>query len=374
MSSIFGKVFQVSTFGESHGKALGVIIDGCPANIPLCHGLIQKQVNRRRPGQSGITSPRNEPDKIICLSGEENYRTLGSPLTFMVMNKDQKPEEYKKNNHIFRNSHADFTTYQKYGIMASSGGGRSSAREAVARTIAGSVAHQMLSHFLPAIRILAFVSRVGPIVAATNELVADEQLQPDQIDAHPTRCPDQAVQTAMLEYIEELMTRGDTIGGEITCVIRGLPPGLGEPVFDKLNSDLAKAMMSIPAARYFHQGNGYESTYHQGSENNDPLSVETNTGNIIYTTNKAGGIEGGISTGAPIFFQVGFKPPSSIQHQQSSVTKQGIPSTYSLKGRYDPCVLPRAAPIVESMACLVLADHYLRQKIQSWIPFKESRS
>lgn len=368
MASYFGHLFRVMTYGESHGKALGVVIDGCPARVPINIATIQTQLDRRRPG-APLTSPRQEPDTVICQSGLADGVSLGTPIALVVYNQDARPQDYQATATHYRNSHADFTNHHKYGIYPASGGGRSSARETVARVMAGSVARQLLAHRLPQFHLCAFVSRVGHLSMDLTLLAQHRCTDPPcftsaAIEASPIRCPEPKLAQQMVRHIRQLQESGDSIGGEICCIISGVPPGLGEPVFDKLSADLAKAMMSLPAARTFTQGFSAASTTTAGSVNNDALGLDGTT--IIHTTNRTGGIEGGMSTGAPIIFKVGFKAPSSIAKAQPSVTHAGNPIRYEHKGRHDPCVLPRAVPIVEAMAGLVIADHYLRGTVFTW--------
>ena len=365
MSSSFGHCFRVTTFGESHGVGLGVTIDGCPGGVPIDLDRIRHQLLRRKPG-APLTSPRNEPDRLECLSGLQEGKTLGTPICFVVYNTDARPDDYGNYRHHYRNSHADFSTHQKYGVYARSGGGRASARETLSRVIAGSVAHQLLSHAIAHYQVVAFVNRVGDITMPTESYLMGLDFSQQEVDAQAIRCPNPAIAEKMANYIKKLRAAGDTTGGQITCVVEGVPAGLGEPVFDKLNADLAKAMMSLPASRTFSQGLGEQSTRLSGSQNNDPMDICPDSQAIIHTSNRTGGIEGGISNGSPIFFQVAFKAPSSLFQPQKSVTHQGKSVTYAGKGRHDPCVLPRAVPIVEAMTSMVLADHFLRQKMFSW--------
>lgn len=370
MASQFGHLFRVMTYGESHGRALGVVIDGCPARVPISLAAIQAQLVRRRPG-APLTSPRQEPDTVICQSGLAGGLTLGTPISLTIHNQDARPQDYQATATHYRNSHADYTNHHKYGIYPASGGGRSSARETVARVMAGSVARQLLSSRLPGFHLCAFVTRVGHLAMDLSFLAAHSCAEapcftPAAIEASPVRCPEPKLAQQMAAHIRQLGGSGDSIGGEICCVIYGVPPGLGEPVFDKLSADLAKAMMSLPAARTFTQGYSAASTTTTGSMNNDALGLDAAGTNIIHTTNRTGGMEGGMSTGGPIIFKVGFKAPSSIAKAQTSVSHAGTPIRYEHKGRHDPCVLPRAVPIVEAMASLVIADHYLRGSVFAW--------
>lgn len=359
MSSRFGQNFCITTFGESHSTALGVVIDGCPPGIKISWSDIKKQLQRRRPGQSHITTPRKEQDDLQCLSGVENGYTLGSPIALKILNQDQRPQDYQSHQNIYRPSHADYTYHQKYRILAKSGGGRASARETAARVAAGSIAEQCLKHMLPHYSITAYVTRVGDISAKIPPL---GEISRTQIDASLVRCADIDSAQKMIYIIEQARKSGDSLGGEIRCEAHGIPAGLGEPIFDKLEADLAKAMMSLPATRYFSMGEGFLSTTLCGSKNNDAL--HTDMKNVYHTSNRCGGIEGGISNGSPIYFSVGWKPPSSIAKPQHTINHQRSNTVLSPPpqgGRHDPCVLPRAVPIVEAMTSCVLLDHLLRQ-------------
>lgn len=355
MGSQTGRIFRVTTFGESHGGALGAIVEGCPAGIALDLEAIQRDLRRRRPGQSALSTPRKEPDELLVLSGLFEGKTLGSPLCMMVENKDADPRAYKSFQDVYRPSHADFTTEAKYGIRNWQGGGRASARETVARVAAGGVAKQVLSH-LSDVEILAWVDRIGDIQAEVDPLT----LSADAIESNPVRCPDPTAAEKMAETIRRVQRDGDSIGGLIRCVARGVPAGLGDPVFDKLEADLAKAMLSLPAAKGFESGLGYGSLVMRGSEHNDPF-VSTDQG-IQTATNHSGGIQGGISNGMPITLSVVFKPTATVFQAQQTVNQAGESVTLKAKGRHDPCVVPRAVPIVEAAAALVLCDHLLRQR------------
>jgi chorismate synthase len=360
VNNSFGELFRITTFGESHGPAVGVVIDGIPGNLPVSLEHIQAWLNRRRPGQSAITSPRAEDDLVECLSGLENGLTLGGPVTLITRNANRKPEDYADIARIIRPGHADLTALMKYGIAATSGGGRFSARETVGRVAAGSVAWQMLRQVMPEFECCAWVHRVADIECPP---LAEESLNRDLVDQSIIRCPDQETSAKMVRRVEEVKTAGDSVGGVIRCVIRGVPGGLGAPVFDKLEADLAKAMMSLPATKGFEIGSGFAGTRLKGSEHNDALtSVD---GKIKSRTNNAGGTLGGISNGGNITFNVAFKPVSTIFLPQETVDKEGNPITFQPRtGRHDPCVLPRAVPMVEAMAVLVIADHWLRQRAQ----------
>jgi len=348
----FGKLFRITTFGESHGAGIGVVIDGCPAGLTIDESFIQKQLSRRKPGQSAITTSRNEDEQFEILSGVFEEKSTGAPIAIFIRNKDTKPEDYLHLKDVYRPNHADFTYEEKYGIRDYRGSGRASARETVARVLGGSVAQLLLNHHQ--ISIHAFVSSVGKISTEQNIESVDLSL----IDTNIVRCPDAVIAKQMEEYILSIKEAGDSVGGCITCVIKGAPVGLGEPVFDKLHADLAKAMMSINAVKGFEIGDGFSSTLRKGSEHND-LFISSDKG-IKTATNNSGGIQGGISNGETIYFRVAFKPVSTIMQEQQSVDKNGNAVALAGKGRHDPCVVPRAVPIVESMAALVIADHLLR--------------
>ena len=344
----FGKIFQLSTFGESHGAAIGGIIDGCPAGLMIDLDFIQSELNRRRPGQSAITTQRNEDDRVEFLSGIFEGKTLGTPIGFIIRNKDAHSADYQLIKDAYRPSHADFTYDQKYGARDYRGGGRSSARETACRIVAGAIAKLLLSHHN--IQIHAFVKQVGHI-----KLEKDfHQLDLSQTESNPVRCPDAATAQQMIAYIEKIKSEGDTIGGVIQCVVLNAPAGLGEPVFDKLNALLAHAMLSINAVKGFELGSGFNSVFSKGSELNDIFVSEDKK--ISTKTNNSGGIQGGISNGMPIYFNVAFKPVATVMKAQETINAAGDAVNLAAKGRHDPCVLPRAVPIVESMAALVMAD------------------
>jgi chorismate synthase len=350
----FGKVFQIHTFGESHGAGIGVILDGCPAGLSLDVKDIQWALDRRRPGQSDMTSPRQEADRVEILSGVVEGITLGTPIMLLLRNTDARSDDYERFRDTYRPSHADFTWDQKFGRRDYRGGGRSSARETAARVAAGAVAHKVLEQ--AGIRTMAWVSAIGP-----HRL--DQDYRPStitDIDASPTRCPVPATARLMEAFILELKEKGDSTGGVITCEIVGCPPGLGEPVFDKLHADLGKAMLSINACKGFEVGSGFEGSRMTGSTHNDVFVHKDET--ILTRTNQSGGIQGGISNGMPIRFRCAFKPVATIRQNQETVSRQGETVTLSGEGRHDPCVVPRAVPIVEAMAALVIADHLLRQR------------
>ncbi len=351
----FGNIFMLTTFGESHGPAIGGVIDGCPAGLEIDVEFIQKELDRRRPGQSSITSPRDEKDKVEILSGIFEGKTTGTPIAFIIYNKNQKSKDYDHLKELYRPSHADFTYDKKYGIRDYRGGGRSSARETAARVVGGSIAKLILQ--AQDINIQAYVSQIGSITLEQDY----KSLNLDSIENSLVRCPDDKKGTEMIDLIEKLKNEGDSIGGTITCIIKGVPPGIGEPVFDKLQADLAKAMLSINAAKGFEYGSGFESASMKGSEHNDTFIKEGDR--ITTETNFSGGIQGGISNGQDIYFRVAFKPVATIMSEQVTIDKNGNKQKLKGAGRHDVCIVPRAVPIVESMAALVIADHYLRNKV-----------
>lgn len=351
----FGEIFRITTFGESHGKAIGVVIDGCPAGLELDLSFIQHELDRRKPGQSAITTQRKESDEFEILSGVFEGKTLGSPIAVIIRNEDQKPEDYEHLKSTYRPSHADYTYEVKYGHRDHRGGGRASARETAARVIAGAIAKQFLQQ--QGIIVNAYVSQVGKLKLEKPYT----QLDLTQTDSNIVRCPDAETANRMIDLIQDTRAKGDTIGGIVTCVIKGCPIGLGEPVFDKLHADLGKAMLSINAVHGFEYGSGFAGVEQYGSENNDLLSPTAE--NKFHTqTNNAGGILGGISNGMDVYFNVGFKPVATLMQAQPSIDKEGNPVEIKGKGRHDPCVVPRAVPIVEAMAALVIADHLLRDR------------
>ena len=357
MSSTFGTLFKISTFGESHGKAIGAIIDGCPANLPLTEADIQPQLTRRRPGQSSLTTPREEADTVTILSGTENGVTLGTPIGLSVNNRDQRPGDYGEMVDVPRPSHADYSYMMKYGVKASSGGGRSSARETIGRVASGAIAEKWLKHRFGEVSIVSYVSSVNTIEAP---LFDADGLTRELVDATPVRCPDPDSAKKMIAAIEEARDAQDSLGGTVTCICRGLPAGLGEPVFDKLEAKLAHAMLSIPAVKGFEIVSGFAGTRMRGSQHNDAFVKK---GDRLGTlTNYSGGIQGGISNGEPIVFRIAVKPVATIGLAQNTVDMNGQPTILEAKGRHDPCVLPRAVPIVEAMAALVLADATLQQE------------
>jgi chorismate synthase len=356
MGNTFGQLFRITTWGESHGGGVGVVIDGCPPRIALSEEDIQRELDRRRPGQSAITTTRDESDRCQILSGVFDGQTLGTPISIMVMNKDARPEAYAEMKSTYRPSHADFTYEAKYGIRNWQGGGRASARETIGRVAAGAVARKILANCFPHFELLAYVTHVYDIAAAIDP----ESVALEQVEANAIRCPDPVAAEKMIAAIEKARADGDSLGGAIACVARGVPAGLGEPVFDKLEADLAKAMLSLPASKGFEIGSGFAGTQMRGSEHND--AFEMRDGTVHTTTNHSGGVQGGISNGETIFFRVAFKPTSTIARDQKTVTAAGEETTLAARGRHDPCVLPRAVPIVEAMAALVLCDHALRQR------------
>ena len=356
MSNTFGSAFKVTTFGESHGKGTGAVIDGCPPRLPLSAADIQPQLDRRRPGQSHLTTPRKESDTVSILSGTENGLTLGTPIGLAIPNSDQFPKDYGHMGNIPRPSHADFTYQQKYGIRAQSGGGRASARETAARVAAGAVAEKFLQTAF-GIEIVAWVASVGKHTAPEQEPL---EINRATVDAFPVRCPHPPTAEAIEQTILATKEAGDSLGGTIRCVCRHVPAGLGEPVFEKMEAVLAGAMLSIPATKGFEIGSGFAGTCMPGSLHNDPFVQKTH--GLGTATNNSGGIQGGITNGEPILFKVAFKPVATIGKAQKTVDFDGNPVTLEAKGRHDPCVLPRAVPIVESMAALCLADMALRQK------------
>jgi chorismate synthase len=359
MGSSFGRLFRVTTFGESHGGGLGVVIEGCPPGLRLDLDALQADLDRRRPGQSALVSARKEADRVEVLSGVFEGRTLGTSLAMLVRNKDADPRAYAPFKDVYRPSHADYTYEARYGLRAWAGGGRASARETVGRVAAGAVARQVLREHL-GVEIVAWVDQVGSIVAAVDDTAVDRA----GVDAHVTRCPDLAAATEMEALIRAVRKDGDTIGGVVRCVVRGVPAGLGAPVFDKLEADLAKAMMSLPAAKGFTSGSGFDGVVMRGSAHNDVFEPGATPGSVQTRTNHSGGIQGGISNGMPITMGVAFKPVATIFTEQETVDTEGRPATVKPRGRHDPCVVPRAVPMVEAMAALVLVDHLMRWRGQ----------
>lgn len=356
MSSIYGKIFQISTFGESHGAAVGVVIQGCPAGIDVDISFIQSELDRRKPGQSRITTQRKEADAIEILSGVFEGKSTGTPIAMLVWNGDQRSKDYSHIADQFRPSHADYTYFAKYGLRDYRGGGRSSARETVARVAAGAIAKLVLNQI--GVTISAYVSQVGTLKLTTPV----EQLDLAEAENNAVRCPDPVLAAEMFTYIDDIRKAGDSVGGVISAYITGCPVGLGEPVFDKLHAELGKAMLSINAVKGFEYGSGFEGVALRGSQHNDIIEKQAD-GSLRTLTNHSGGIQGGISNGEPIYFRVGFKPVATIMQDQTSVNETGDAITVSGKGRHDPCVVPRAVPIVEAMAAIVLLDFYLRNRV-----------
>lgn len=352
----FGDIFRITTFGESHGKAIGVVIDGCPAGLPLSVAEIQLELDRRKPGQSHITTARKEKDQVQILSGVFEGITLGTPIGLLIENEDQESKDYSHLKKAFRPSHADFTYQEKYGLRDYRGGGRASARETATRVAAGAIAKKMNTS-MSQLEVKAFVSAIGTISLDKDYTVLDLNTTETNI----VRCPDAATAQRMIEAIEAAKAAGDSLGGVITCVIKNCPIGLGEPVFDKLEAEFAKAMLSIPAVKGFEIGSGFEGTKMKGSEHNDVFEIKNDR--IATETNNSGGIQGGISNGMDIYFKVAFKPTATIMQKQQSVDVDKNSVALDAKGRHDPCVLPRAVPIVEAMASLVLADALLKRKL-----------
>ncbi|MFC1497832.1 chorismate synthase [Verrucomicrobiota bacterium] len=350
MSSRIGKIFTLTTFGESHGPCIGAIVEGCPTGLELIESDIQSQLDRRRPGQSALTSSRDESDKIKILSGLENGLTLGSPIMLLIENSDKRPGDYDAMSNIPRPSHADFTYRVKYGVAASSGGGRASARETAARVAGGAIAEKYLKQH-HGVEITGWVSSIGTIDAPD---LAEKSLGRQDIEKSLVRCPDKASSDKMIALIEQVLKEKDSLGGVITCVCRNVPAGWGEPVFDKIESALGSAMLSIPAAKGFEIGSGFTGTRMRGSEHNDMFVKKGKS--LGTATNRSGGVQGGITNGEPIIFRVAFKPTATIGHAQNTVDYDGKSVVLEAKGRHDPCVVPRAVPVVEAMAALILAD------------------
>ncbi|GAB3771523.1 chorismate synthase [Spirosoma horti] len=355
MSSTYGTLFKISTFGESHGSAIGVVIDGCPAGLAFDTDFIQHELDRRKPGQSRITTQRREADEFEVLSGVFEGLTQGTPIALIIRNTDQRSKDYGHISEQFRPSHADYTYQAKYGSRDYRGGGRSSARETAARVAAGAVAKLLLAH--EGVQITAYVSQVGKLKLEK----AYPELNLALAEENAVRCPDPETAEQMFQYIDGIRKQGDSIGGIVDCVVTGLPAGLGEPVFDKLHAELGKAMLSINAVKGFEYGSGFAGVEQLGSEHNDEFYTDE-SGRVRTKTNQSGGIQGGISNGEDIYFRTAFKPVATIMQDQDSVDVHGQPVTVSGKGRHDPCVVPRAVPIVEAMAALVLVDMYLRNK------------
>ena len=356
MGSFFGRVFRISTWGESHGGAVGAVLDGCPPRIEISEEEIQKDLDRRRPGQSIITTQRKETDTVHILSGVFEGLTLGSPISMMVKNQDAKPQDYSEIQNAYRPSHADYTYDAKYGIKDYRGGGRASARETIGRVAAGAIAKKML-HVRCGVEILAYVRQVHTIKANINP----QDVQYDQVEETIVRCPDLETAEKMIEHINDMRKQGNSVGGIVECVIRNSPVGLGAPVFDRLEADLAKAMLSLPATKGFEIGSGFSAIEKTGVEHNDTFYFSE--GRFRTRTNRSGGVQGGITNGEDVIFRVAFKPTATILKPQKTVNPDGEETILKPRGRHDPCVLPRAVPIVEAMAALVMADHYLLQKM-----------
>lgn len=356
MSSTLGTLYTVTTFGESHCKGVGAVVDGCPPGLELTEADIQPQLTRRRPGQSDLSTPRQEADQVTIYSGTEFGRTLGTPIMLLVNNRDQRPQDYGEMSRIPRPSHADYTYQMKYGVRASSGGGRSSARETIGRVAAGAIAEKWLREQYGT-EIVAWVSAVGDIEAPSVDI---DRITRAEVDRNIIRCPDAATAGRMQDRVREVLEAKDSTGGILTCVCRNVPVGLGEPLFDKLEARLAQAMLSLPATKGFDIGSGFAGTRLRGSTHNDPF-VRKGSG-LGTRTNHSGGVQGGISNGEPIVFRVAFKPVATIGLAQETVDFDGEPVTLEAKGRHDPCVVPRAVPIVEAMAALVLIDLALMQR------------
>ena len=358
MSSIFGELFRISTFGESHGGGVGVIIDGCPPQITISAEEIQTELNRRKPGQSKITTPRQESDLCEIISGVFQGQTLGTPIAILVRNKDARSQDYNEMAVKYRPSHADATYDAKYGIRNWQGGGRSSARETIGRVAAGAIAKKILAE-VAGVEVIAYVKRIKDLEA----IVDNETVTLEQVESNIVRCPDNECANQMIDLIDDIRRQKDSLGGVVECVARNVPKGLGEPVFDKLEADLAKAIMSLPATKGFEIGSGFAGTTLTGSQHNDEFYLDQQ-GNTRTRTNRSGGVQGGITNGENIVLRAAFKPTATIGREQKTVTKEGEEVTLAAKGRHDPCVLPRAVPMVEAMVALVLCDHLLRHHAQ----------
>ncbi len=368
MGNIFGKLFTIATWGESHGGGVGVVVDGCPPNLPLAPSDIQADLDRRRPGQSDLTTTRKEADTVTIISGVYEGCTLGTPIALLVANTDARPEAYAEMREKFRPSHADYTYLVKFGLRNHEGGGRSSARETIGRVAAGAIAKKILA-LGGGVEIRAYVEQVQNIIQpGAAKLTAGEAVPfPTlaQVEANAVRCPDAKTAEKMIKLIKTMRAQGDSVGGVIVGRVRGLPPGLGEPVFDRLEADLAKAMLSLPATKGFEIGSGFAGTKLTGSQHND--AFVSSGGKVRTLTNRSGGVQGGISNGEELFFRVAFKPTATILQKQKTVDTKGHATELMGRGRHDPCVLPRAVPIVEAMTALVLVDHWLRQHAQNGV-------
>ncbi|HEY9783700.1 MAG TPA: chorismate synthase [Leptolyngbyaceae cyanobacterium] len=354
MGNTFGHLFRVTTFGESHGGGVGVIIDGCPPRLSISPEEIQWELDRRRPGQSKITTPRKEADKCEILSGVFEGKTLGTPISILVRNKDTRSQDYDEMVHTYRPSHADATYDAKYGIRNWQGGGRSSARETIGRVAAGAIAKKIL-HQVANVEIIGYVKRIQDL----QGVVDANTVTLEQVESNIVRCPDSECAEQMIERIEQIGRQGDSVGGVVECIARNMPKGLGSPVFDRLEADIAKGVMSLPATKGFEIGSGFAGTLLTGSEHNDEFYTDEN-GDIRTATNRSGGVQGGISNGENIILRVAFKPTATIRKEQRTVNREGEETLLAAKGRHDPCVLPRAVPMVEAMVALVMCDHLLR--------------
>ncbi len=357
MGNTFGQLFRITTWGESHGGGVGVVVDGCPPRLKLTEADIQPDLDRRRPGQSKIVTPRKESDTVQILSGTFEGQTLGTPISMWVKNEDQRSEAYSEMATKFRPSHADYTYQAKFGIRAWPGGGRTSARETIGRVAAGAIAKKILRESF-GVEVLAYVTQVQKICADIDP----NRVKFAEVEANIVRCPDPAVARKMIRLIEKIRGEGNTVGGIVTGVARGVPAGWGEPVFDRLEADLAKAMLSLPASKGFEIGSGFGGITLTGLEHNDAFRAKA--GKVFTTTNRSGGIQGGISNGETIYFRVPFKPVATVMHEQDTVDADFKNTTLKGRGRHDPCVLPRAVPMVEAMTALVLVDHALRHRAQ----------
>lgn len=362
MASHFGEAFRIATFGESHGGGVGVVVDGCPPRLALDVAEIQHDLDRRRPGQSRLSTPRQEADRAEMLSGVFEGLTLGTPIAVLVRNEDARSSAYEAMKDVYRPSHADWTYEAKYGVRNWQGGGRASARETVGRVAAGAIARKLL-RVLGGVEVLAWVSRVHAIEAKVDPT----SVTLARVESNDVRCPDPAAAAEMAACIDAARRRGDSLGGVVECVARNVPAGLGEPVFDRLEADLARALMSLPASKGFEIGSGFDGTRMTGLEHNDPF-VPGPDGRPRTTSNRSGGVQGGISNGEEIVLRVAFKPTATIASAQQTVDRTGRAVVLEAQGRHDPCVLPRAVPVVEAMVCLVLADHWLRQRAQDALP------
>jgi chorismate synthase len=362
MGSSSGQRFRITTFGESHGGGVGVVLDGCPPRLAISAQEIQADLDRRRPGQSRLTTPRQEADRVEILSGVFEGRTLGSPIAMLVRNQDARPSAYEDMRDLYRPSHADYTTEAKYGIRNWQGGGRASARETIGRVAAGAIARKLLRE-AAGVEVLAWVKRVHEIEAKVDP----DAVRLAGVESNPVRCPDPDAAREMIERIDAARRRGDSLGGVVECAARGVPPGLGEPVFDKLEADLAHALRSLPASKGFEVGSGFAGTRMTGIEHNDPF-VPGDDGRPRTSANRSGGIQGGISNGETVVLRVAFKPTATIAQPQQTVNRIGEAAILEARGRHDPCVLPRAVPMVEAAVCLVLADHWLRQRALDVLP------